>query len=138
NTNSNPTAAPASGGANGSSKQRELTNYEVSKSVRHIVEPIGQVRYLSVAAIIDNHTKTVPGSDRKPNTTTEPRSAEEINKYKDLIGAAVGFNAERGDKITVENISFENELETPKEPTFIERQGPVIVTGVRYLVIPIV
>ena len=51
-------------------------------------------------------------------------------KYRDLIAAAVGFNMERGDHITVENISFESDENfTAAEPTFIEKQGPVIVHG---------
>ena len=120
-------------------KESEVINYEVSKTVRRTVEPVGQISQVSVAAIIDNHTKTVTGSDGKSTVQTEPRTPEEMTKYRDLIAAAVGFNMERGDHITVENISFESDENfTAAEPTFIEKQGPVIVTGLRYLIVPIV
>jgi flagellar biosynthesis/type III secretory pathway M-ring protein FliF/YscJ len=42
----------------------------------------------------------------KPPVQSEPRTPEEMMKYRDLIAAAVGFNM-GGDHITVENISFE-------------------------------
>src|SRR5262249_13357067 len=58
--------------------------------------------------------------------------------YKDLVSAAIGFNPERGDQLTVENISFEGETELLQPPTFLEKQGPVIVTGLRYLIVPVV
>jgi flagellar M-ring protein FliF len=61
-----------------------------------------------------------------------------MKKYKDLVSAAIGFNSERGDQLTVENISFEGETELIQPPTFLEKQGPVIVTGLRYLIIPVV
>ena len=61
-----------------------------------------------------------------------------MKKYKDLIGAAIGFNPTRGDQLTVENVSFEGETELVEKPTFMEKQGPMIMTGLRYLIIPIV
>jgi flagellar M-ring protein FliF len=119
-------------------KASEVINYEVSKSIRRTVEPVGQITQISVAAIIDNHARTITGNDGTTSVQSEPRTPEEMSKYRDLIAAAVGFNMERGDRITVENISFESEDNFTAEPTFIERQGPVIVTGLRYLVVPII
>jgi flagellar M-ring protein FliF len=119
-------------------KQNETVNYEVSKAVRHVVNPVGKVEKLSVAVIIDNHNKITTDQDGKQTTSSEPRSAEEMKKYRDLVVAAIGINSERGDQLTVENISFEGETELINPPTFIEKQGPVIMTSLRYLIIPIV
>jgi flagellar M-ring protein FliF len=119
-------------------KQSLVTNYEVSKDVRHSIQPVGRVARISVAVVIDNHTKMVTGKDGKSQTLSEPRGADEMKKYRDIVAAAVGFNADRGDKISVENISFEGDSDLEKEPTFIERQGPIIVTGLRYIIIPVV
>lgn len=118
--------------------QSEITNYEVSKAVRHVVNPTGKIEKVSVAVLVDNRTKMTTGSDGKPQPSQEPRNADDMKKYKDLIAAAIGFNPERGDQLTIENISFENETEFIEKPTFIEKQGPVIMTGLRYLIIPIV
>ncbi|HEY2383033.1 MAG TPA: flagellar basal-body MS-ring/collar protein FliF [Terriglobia bacterium] len=119
-------------------KQNETTNYEVSKAVRHIVNPVGRVDRVSIAVLIDNHTKVVTGSDGKPQTTQEPRDADDMKKYRDLISAAIGFNPDRGDQLTVENVSFEGEAELVEKPTFMDKQGPLIMTGLRYLIIPVV
>ena len=116
----------------------ETINYEVSKAVRHIVNPTGKIDRVSVAVLIDNHKKTVTGSDGKLQSTQEPRNADDIKKYKDLISAAIGFNPNRGDQLTVENISFEGETEFIEKPTFLEKQAPVIMIGLRYLIIPVV
>ena len=119
-------------------KQNETINYEVSKAVRHVVNPVGKVEKVSVAVILDNHTKVTTGSDGKEQTSQEPRSAEEMKKYRDLVAAAIGFNSERGDLLTLENISFQGEVEFIEKPNFIEKQGPMIMTALRYLIIPVV
>lgn len=119
-------------------KRSETINYEVSKAVRHVVNPTGKVERVSVAVLIDNHTKTITGSDGKPQTTQEPRNADDMKKYKDLISAAIGFNPNSGDQLTLENISFEGEAEFIEKPTFLEKQAPVIMIGLRYLIIPVV
>jgi flagellar M-ring protein FliF len=61
-----------------------------------------------------------------------------MKKYRDLISAAIGFNPNRGDQLTVENVSFEGETELVEKPGFMEKQGPMIMTGLRYLIIPVV
>ena len=61
-----------------------------------------------------------------------------MKKYSDLVSAAIAFNAERGDQLIVENVSFDNEMEAIVEPTFLEKQAPVDSDGLRYLIIPIV
>src|SRR5437879_6581854 len=120
-------------------KQNETVNYEVSKAVRHVINPVGKVERVSVAVVIDNHTKgTTTGSDGKEQTSQEPRTPEEMKKYRDLASAAIGFNPDRGDQLTVENISFQGETELIEKPGFIEKQGPMIMMFLRYLIIPVV
>jgi flagellar M-ring protein FliF len=138
----NPAAAPDSAAANNSNdnllKQNETINYEVSKAVRHVVNPVGKVDKVSVAVLIDNHTKITTGNDGKEQIAQEPRSPEEMKKYHDLVAAAIGFNPDRGDQLTLENISFQGETELIEKPTFLDKQGPMIITGLRYLIIPVV
>jgi flagellar M-ring protein FliF len=137
-----PATAPDANASNNSNenllKRNETVNYEVSKAVRHVVNPVGKIDRVSVAVLIDNHTKTTTGADGKEQTTQEPRSPEEMKKYKDLIAAAIGFNPDRGDQLTLENISFQGETELLEKPGFIEKQGPMIMTGLRYLIIPVI
>jgi flagellar M-ring protein FliF len=120
-------------------KQNETINYEVSKAIRHIVNPTGKVEKVSIAVIIDNHTKVTTDKDGKPQTSTEPRTPEEMKKYRDLVTAAIGLNTDRGDQLTVENISFEGDMaDFVEQPTFMEKQGPMIMTALRYTIIPVV
>jgi len=120
----------------GPAKQMEVINYEVSKSLKHIVNPVGTVEKISVAVILDNQTSVSTTPEGKQETKTTPRTPEEMKKYKDLVAAAIAFNAERGDQLIVENVSFDTEAETLAEPTFIEKQGPMILTSMRYLLVP--
>jgi flagellar M-ring protein FliF len=119
-------------------RQNETINYEVTKSVRHVVTPVGKVERLSVAVVIDHQTKITTDADGKSQSASEPRNADEMRKYRELVSAAIGFNPDRGDQLTLENISFEGEIEFIENPTLFEKQAPIIMTGLRYLIIPVV
>jgi flagellar M-ring protein FliF len=122
-----------------SGKSSEVVNYEISKSIRHIVNPVGKVERVSVAVVLDNQTETTTAADGKVSVKSTPRTPEEMKKYHDLVAAAIAFDMERGDQLIVENISFdgENSPESIAEPTFLEKQSPTILTGLRYIIIPI-
>jgi len=131
--NSGPPTVPTSG------KSSEVVNYEISKSIRHIVNPVGKIERVSVAVVLDNQTETVTDADGKVSVKSTPRTPEEMKKYHDLVAAAIAFNTERGDQLIVENISFDSEVnpETLVEPTLLEKQAPTIVSALRYIIIPI-
>jgi flagellar M-ring protein FliF len=74
-------------------------------------------------------------SGDQPAAAAKPRPAEDIQKIHGLVAAAVGFDADRGDQLTVENIAFE---ETPVEqplapPGAWQKYGPQVMEGVRVL-----
>jgi flagellar M-ring protein FliF len=106
----------------------ETTNYELSKVTRHSTTPRGDLARLSVAVILDD--EHVVGDDGK--STTKPRAAADIQKIHGLVAAAVGFDADRGDQLTVENIAFE-ETPTDTEPAVSawERYKPVALDAGR-------
>ncbi len=83
-------------------KEHSITNYEIAKTVAHIVESAGNIKRLAVAVVIDGKYEEKEG--RKEYT---PRSEEEKNKLKDLVSQAVGLNVERGDTITITEIPFD-------------------------------
>ena len=98
------TGDSAGGGQNNTnqSQSRERINYEISETVRERVQLPGDIARLSVAVLI-NH-ETVVGPDGE--TTTAPRSEVELTAFQALVQSAVGFNAERGDVITIETMQF--------------------------------
>lgn len=102
---------PAGGGtAGGGSKNDETLNYEVSRSTAKIIEPVGALSKISVAVLVDGKYEapaaTKDGQGVKPKYI--PRSPDELQKIEALVKSSVGFNAERGDQLTVQNIPFQD------------------------------
>jgi flagellar M-ring protein FliF len=111
----------------------ETTNYEVSKLTRHSLQPRGDITKLSVAVLLDDGHPAAAGADQQP-AAAKPRPAEEIQKIHGLVAAAVGFDADRGDQLTVENIAFEEApVETPATPGAWQKYGPQVMEAVRVL-----
>ena len=99
----------------------ESKTFAVSKTVHHTLEPAGQVKHIDAAVLVDDlvETKDVGG---KPQTTRRKRTPEEMKQMEDLVRAAIGFNATRGDELSIQNVSFETPpVETPTPPTPVER-----------------
>jgi flagellar M-ring protein FliF len=88
------------------SRQSETTNYELNKTLRHTVQPKGAVRRLSIAVILDYKTSWTPGPNGKTIPKSEPRSQQDLDGYRELVLAAVGFDKDRGDVVTLENVPF--------------------------------
>jgi len=84
------------------SQSRERVNYEISETVRERVYFPGDIARLSVAVLINHETMVGPNGE----TATVPRSETEIAAFQALVQSAVGFNAERGDVITIETMQF--------------------------------
>ncbi|MGB7263157.1 MAG: flagellar basal-body MS-ring/collar protein FliF [Albidovulum sp.] len=85
------------------SETRERTNFEVSETTREVLRSPGAVKRLTVAVLIDG----VAGVDASGNAAIEPRPQEELDALHDLVAAAVGFDADRGDVITLRSMQFE-------------------------------
>lgn len=90
-------------------KTNALTNYEINKVVRRVSKPVGEISKISVAVMIDG---TMAGDPPE----YQPRSEEDMAKYLQIVQSAVGFDADRGDTIQVENIQFDrSEIEAQRE-----------------------
>ena len=78
-------------------------SYELDRTVSHTRQPVGRVRRLSVAVLIDN----LPKTDAKTGKTAlAPLTPEQLVKVESLVKEAVGFSAERGDSVAVQNAPF--------------------------------
>lgn len=93
---------------NQSEREESQINYEVSKSVRKIVEPFGDIKRVSLAIVVDGKYEKVKGQ-KGEELKYVPRSQKELTDIKNLIARSVGYDEERGDKIEVLNIPFEVE-----------------------------
>lgn len=108
-------------GNNGSDAPVELhtklvRNYELDRTINHIRQSTGGVRRLTVAVAVD-HIK-LPQADG--TVITRPYSQEELNSLIALVKQAVGYDASRGDQVTVTNVAFRGngEIAVPEVPVW--------------------
>lgn len=103
-------AGGATGGSGSSSDDSsEQIQYEVSRSIVKTVNPNGKIEKLSVAILVDGtYQQPAEGAEgEEAGPVYQARSAEEITKIENLVKNAIGFNADRGDQIKVENLQFQ-------------------------------
>jgi len=104
----------------------ESKTFAVSKTVHHTLEPAGQIKHLAAAVLIDDsvEVKEVGG---KPQETRRKRTPEEMKQLEALVRAAIGFNAQRGDELSLQNVSCQvPPVETPAAPTAVQRTLRII------------
>jgi flagellar M-ring protein FliF len=117
----------------GPSSQRtsETKNNEIGKTTIHTIQPSGEIARLSVAVIVDD-SQLVKTENGTTTATRAKRTSEELKKFENLVGSSVGFNAERGDQITVENIAFDEPMgEEVQAPSALVRYQPQIEETIR-------
>ncbi len=95
--------------------RQESATYGVSKKVRHSIEAAGRVRRLTAAVLI-NDRRSAAG--KFPGWQTRP--PDEMKRLTDLAQSAIGFDASRGDQVTVEELAFDDNTASP-EPGMGER-----------------
>ncbi|WP_039788442.1 flagellar basal-body MS-ring/collar protein FliF [Herbaspirillum huttiense] len=123
--NQNGTAATPNGAAptpaaSGNSRKDETINYEVDKTVRYTQQPMGGVRRLTVAVVV-NYKRTL---DNTGKIVMRPLTEAERNQITDLVKEAMGYNKDRGDSLNVVNTQFSTDMEPEvplwKQPGMIE------------------
>jgi len=110
-----------------SQRTSETSSYEIGKTVRHTITPSGQVERLSVAVLVDDDRTTEPGANGEAGKP-KARSPQEIERIQKLVSDSVGFDADRGDQVTVENISFDDNIVAAPEPpqTMLQKVTTVV------------
>lgn len=101
-------ASGTSGNAASNSRKDATTNYEVDKTIQYTQKPMGGIKRLS-AAVVVNFKKVV---DQKGAASFVPLSAAEKTQIESLVKEAMGFTQTRGDTLNVTNTRFtEQEIE---------------------------
>ncbi len=94
------------------SAKSESGTYGASKTVRHIVEGPGRVRRMTAAIVVND--RLVQAAQRGKAALWQNRSVDELRNLTTLAQASVGFDANRGDMLTVEDLAFDqNRAEAP-------------------------
>lgn len=125
----NTTAANA-GGRNQSGEKNENTrNYEISKLVSRTVMPVGAVKKISVAVMVDGKYEAAEGQE----AGFVARSPQEIEIYTNMVKKAIGFNKKRGDQVEVASVAFNNEF-INQEASALKKAGlyGMIFTALKY------
>lgn len=109
-------AAPATTGA-GQTSRTAVRNYEIDRTLTHTRQAPGRITRVTAAVLVDN----LPQTDAEGNVSYRSLSDAEIERIQTLVQQAIGFDAERGDVVSVVNAPFArggSELEAPEPPPF--------------------
>lgn len=109
-----------------------ITNYEISKSVERVVRGVGNITRLSVAAMVNGTYRESTAADGSRITEYIPRSDQEIQKIRELIQNAIGFDAGRNDQIKVEHVRFDRTEHEQTERYFEEAERSVLIDKAVY------
>jgi len=80
-----------------------ITNYEISKTVSTIINPIGTITKLSVSVLVADKVEADENGTAKPPV---PRTEEELQSIQNMVSSAVGLVPNRGDMINVISMPF--------------------------------
>ncbi|WP_263261039.1 flagellar basal-body MS-ring/collar protein FliF [Pseudomonas sp. RIT-PI-S] len=100
-------------------RQQSTKNFELDRSISHTRQQQGRLTRLSVAVVVDDQAKLNPANGE---ITHAPWGAEDLARFQRLVQDAVGFDASRGDSVTVINAPFNpNQGEVIAEPSFYQQ-----------------
>ncbi|NYT86235.1 flagellar basal-body MS-ring/collar protein FliF [Pollutimonas harenae] len=89
----------------GNSRSDATINYEVDRTISHVKDPVGSLRRLSVAVVVNY---------RDVDGKATPLPEDELAKLNELVRQAMGYSASRGDTLSVVNSRFSDD--TPTAP----------------------
>lgn len=106
----------------GQSSMTESAEYGVNKVETHTVVPAGRIQRVTAAIVVDDAVvRNVVGG--KVSYTKQKRSQDELDRIQQLAEGVIGFDAKRGDTISVQNLSFDSPVAASDlpAPTLVER-----------------
>jgi flagellar M-ring protein FliF len=135
NAGTGKSAAGANAAASGGSMHKEATtNFELDKTISHVRSPVGAVKRLSVAVVVNNKGE----KDKKGKVTSRPLTKDELTQIYNLSREAMGFNPTRGDTLNVVNAAFTLADDQAAESAPIWKDPAMVAMAkdlVKYLVI---
>lgn len=97
-------------------RNQSTKNFELDRSISHTKQQQGKINRLSVSVVVDDQVK-VNAADGA--VTRAPWTADELARFTRLVQDAVGFDASRGDSVSVINMPFSAERgEVIADPAF--------------------
>jgi flagellar M-ring protein FliF len=90
-------------------------NYEVDRTLSHTQHQVGRLRRLTVSVAVNDRQRINPQSGVTENV---PWSSEELKRLELLVKDTVGFNASRGDSVSIINSLFLGGAQELGEPDY--------------------
>lgn len=113
-------------------REQSTRNFELDRSISYTKQQQGRLKRLSVAVVLDDQVKINAETGEAART---PWSAEELARFTRLVQDAVGFDASRGDSVSVINTSFTTDLaEVVELPWYQNELFLMAMGGLRQLV----
>ncbi|USW94770.1 flagellar M-ring protein FliF [Pseudomonas proteolytica] len=84
-------------------RSQSTKNFELDRSISHTKQQQGRLNRLSVSVVVDDQVKINAANGE---TTRAPWTADELARFTRLVQDAVGFDASRGDSVSVINMPF--------------------------------
>lgn len=103
-----PTITETTGTGNGYSRKEITNEYQVSKTIEHVIKSPGQIEKLSIAVLVDGKV-----------------DAAKLPAIRSAVTTAAGIDTARGDQITVESVAFDNKAmeEEAKQIAAVEKSA---------------
>lgn len=107
----------------------ESKTFAVSHTTHHLLEPAGRIKRVATAILVDDAVdrKTENGSTQETRRKWTP---EELKQIDGLARAAVGFDAQRGDQFSLQNVTFN--IPPPEEVAPPGRMQKILVFAERW------
>lgn len=95
--------------------KESTVNYEVDHTISHTLLPVGSIKRLSVAVVV-NGTRKI--TDAKGKVSSKPLSDAEKEQINNLVKDVMGFDQKRGDSLNVQIAAFVENKEVVEEIPF--------------------
>ena len=87
-------------------RREETSNYEIGRTTRVISQSAPRVARISLAVLVDG--EILPGPH---GSIWKPRDPQDLARMRELVKSAIGFDAKRGDEVTVESMRFDQAVD---------------------------
>ncbi|RIA36540.1 flagellar M-ring protein FliF [Ectopseudomonas oleovorans] len=100
-------------------REQSTRNFELDRSISYTRQQQGRLRRLSVAVVVDDQVRVDPATGESSRV---PWTVDDLARFTRLVQDSVGFDASRGDSVSVINTAFTASLgeEIPDIPFYTQ------------------
>ena len=84
-------------------REQSTRNFELDRSISYTRQQQGRLRRLSVAVVVDDQLRVDPATGESSRV---PWTTDDLARFTRLVQDSVGFDASRGDSVSVINTAF--------------------------------